>query len=70
MAAVPTGTQADQMPIAVPRFSAANHCAMSVGASTAMKPVPTPSITRLRRSVVLSLLSAYGRTEDPSSRPR
>lgn len=39
-----------QSPMGRPRFSGGNHMEMSVGASTAMMPIPVPSTTRLTMS--------------------
>ena len=43
----PSGTQADQMPMAFPRFSTVNHNAMTAGATIPMKLLPMPSINLL-----------------------
>ncbi len=64
IAVEPTGTQAAQIPIAVPRRCAANHWAMIAGANTAMKLVPIPAMTRLASNPPALWLSA------PSPAPR
>jgi len=58
MAVDPKGTQTDQMPIALPLFSGANHRAMMSGAVTAMRLKPAPSTNRLNSKLPMPLLKA------------
>ena len=63
---VPVGTQVAQRPIGMPCFSGGNQRAITAGATTAIKPIPTPSTTRLTSSRLM--LSAMAPIMAPTAR--